>query len=58
MSDTEDSNRKTQPSENSKNPILTPRVNLPVRFANPDDPTSERPIGLLSTELLEQQTEQ
>ena len=40
------------------NPVPTPRVGLPVRFPNPDNPHSERPIALLSTETLVGQIDQ
>lgn len=42
----------------TSNPVPTPRVSLPVRFANPENPNSERPIALLSSETLVGQTNQ
>jgi len=54
MSDTkEDITRATSP-----NPVLTPRASLPVKFSNPDNPDSERPIALLFTGTLAGQTDQ
>jgi len=39
-------------------PVPTARVSLPVRFSNPDNPHSERPIALLSSESLVGQIDQ
>ena len=40
----------------SNNPITppspTPRVSLPIRFSNPENPTSERSIGNISTDNI------
>ncbi|KAL4088518.1 hypothetical protein QTP88_023612 [Uroleucon formosanum] len=52
-----DSDRSTPNSDNeSSNPIAqpspTPRVSLPIRFSNPENPTSERPIGNISTDNI------
>lgn len=52
MSDNEEDT--TESSVHS--PVPTSRVSLPVRFANPDNPKSERPIALLSSETLIGQT--
>jgi len=41
-----------------QSPVPTSRVSLPVRFANPENPKSERPIALLSSEILIGQTKQ
>lgn len=52
MSDTEDnSDRSKSPKPTVRTSVpSTSRASLPVRFANPENPTSERPIALLSTE--------
>lgn len=58
MSDTDEGSRKSSPSKISETnqltepPIATSRVSLPIRFANPEDPKSERPIASLSTGFL------
>jgi len=46
MSDIEEDTTESSTSD----PVPTPRVSLPVRFANPENPNSERPIALLSSE--------
>lgn len=60
MSDTEDkSSRPNSPNTTDTNkvtetPLPAPRISLPVRFANPENPSSERPIASLSTGFLEE----
>ncbi|VVC31226.1 Hypothetical protein CINCED_3A019441 [Cinara cedri] len=52
MSDTEDSSNRSKSLKPTVRKFVpsTSRVSLPVRFANPENPASERPIALLSTE--------
>lgn len=45
-------NEKDTTESSTSNPVPIPRVSLPVRFSNPDNPHSERPIALLSSETL------
>jgi len=51
-------NEEDTTESNTSNPVPTPRVSLPVRFSNPDNPHSERPIALLSSESLVGQIDQ
>lgn len=54
MSDTEGSDRDVENSENSENnlPLINPRTSLPIRFANPQNADSERPIADISVDNL------
>lgn len=54
MSDTEGSDTSLKISDNSENlsPIATPRTSLPVRFANPLNTDSERPVAEISVDNL------
>jgi hypothetical protein len=60
MSDTEGSDRNPENSENSEGilPSITPRTSLPIRFANPLNADSERPVAdILVDNLLVNQTQ-
>jgi len=48
----------TNSSNNTDTPCPTPRISLPVRFANPNISESERPIAELSSDLLGGRVEQ
>ncbi|CAI6358764.1 unnamed protein product [Macrosiphum euphorbiae] len=58
MSDTGDTNSRTPTpeledrEETSENPLPAPRHSLPVRFANPQVPESERPVAEISWDNL------
>jgi len=58
MSDTDNNNSGTSTPdlednrETPENPVPTPRVSLPVRFANPQIPDSERPVADISVDNL------
>ncbi|CAI6359092.1 unnamed protein product [Macrosiphum euphorbiae] len=49
MSDNEEDTAESSIS----NPVPTPRLSLPIRFSNPDNSHSGRPIALLSSESFE-----
>lgn len=53
MNNTEDrEDRATEPSDNLENtpPQIIPRISLPIRFANPQDPNSERLVTEISVD--------
>lgn len=62
MSDTEDkssgpdSPNTTDTNKVTETPLATPRVSFPIRFANPENPLSERPVASLSTGFLGDRT--
>lgn len=51
-----DSPNTTDTNKVTETPLATPRVSLPIRFANPENPLSERPISSLSTGFLGDRT--
>lgn len=51
------SDRSSPNSDNEPNNLIappspTPRVSLPIRFSNPENPASERSIGNISTDNI------
>lgn len=62
MSDTDEEGSRFSPQTNSdtnnltKTPLAAPRVSLPIRFSNPENPLSERPVASLSSGFLEERT--
>ena len=55
MSDAESSDRSSENSEHTESlvpPIVPPRVSLPIRFANPQNADSERPVADISIDNL------
>lgn len=64
MSDTEEGGSRSISPETSETqnlsepPPVNPRVSLPIRFSNPENPNSERPIASLATGFLGEKTNQ